>query len=132
MSVNNKMSSEQKTLTPVQIIVQQQTTPPPNDLKTRLLHIFLVFLGSIIVVLFFLLFRFNRSLFVAFICLYTIGYSMFILFYTNNKKDCFKNEVEFKALQYITLYTTFFAAFMFVLSIIVWRIEASQPKPVAF
>jgi hypothetical protein len=104
---------------------KKNKTPP--SLNSQFATLALVFAGAIIVVIFTMMFRFNKSMFVTMICLYLIGYSLFIVFMTNKKKDCYSNLHEYNAITYITLFTLFFAIFIFIISIYVWKITPNQP-----
>lgn len=98
------------------------TAPTQVSLSTKFISIMLMFLGSLTFIIYALIFRYNKSLFVAIICFYLIAYSLFIIYYSKKQEQCAKSALEYNALTYITIYTFFFALFMFVFSLIMWII----------
>jgi hypothetical protein len=105
------------------------TKPARSPLGTQFINIMLIFLGSLTIVIYAVIFRYSPSMFVALICLYLIAYSLFIVLYTNNKKTCFEGDKSYVGLTYITIYTLFFAVFMFISAVIVYF--ATPKKPIS-
>lgn len=106
---------------------------PNNTLKNRFSTIMLVVLGSLTLMFYLAMFRWNKAVFVAFVCVYIITYTLYVIIYTNNKKACFNDEVEYNVLSYISIYTLFFATIMLVLSIFLIRWASAQnPSTSAF
>jgi hypothetical protein len=103
--------------------IQTETT-----LKEKFYSIFLILIGSLTIVFYIFLFRFNKAVFVAFVCVYIIAYSLYVIIYMNNKKQCFNDEIEYTVLSYISIYTMFIATVMFVLSMVLMK-HFSKPTP---
>lgn len=114
------------TTTSVTTTAKANTPVERDTLASRFLHIFLMFLGGATLLAYMLIFRYNRGLFVVVVCLYLIAYSLFATLYTNKKKNQLGDDIEYKVIAYLSVYTMFFAIFIAILSLYVMRSESAM------
>ena len=99
-----------------------------SDIKGKITNISLIFIGGIIIVIHLILFRYNKFLFTAFVCLYVITYSILVTVYLYKKKEC-ANGTDFNIMVYFSIYTIAMEVMIFLLSII-FMIYESYKTPV--
>lgn len=99
------------------------TLDTQKDLKSKASDIGLMVLGAMVIIVHLVLYRFNASLFNGFLSLYIITYSIIVLVYvykqkSKSKTESYDSRTSFDAVTYISFYTIFLYAFMFILSVI--------------
>ncbi len=86
-----------------------------------------IFAGVIFLAFFIMLFKFNKNMFIGLLCIYLAIYAGLVMYVTNDKKIKYNDKSEYRAMEYITMYTCIGATVMFFFVVLVWGGGDSQP-----